>query len=165
MNINKTNINNDFDKPLDSSKNIQNKKNLIFGIISKFSLNRLFPFFKSWTKANLENCDMVIFLRYFSPKIIDYLKNIGVLVYVIPKQYRNIKINKIRWKIYIDFLKSNKNKYNLVLHLDVIDTIFQGDIFSYYKDYESFLGISLEDITIKDWINKNWIIDLIGKKI
>ena len=66
--------------------------------------------------------------------------------------------------MYIDFLKDNKNKYNLVLHLDVINSIFQGDVFSYYKDYKSFLGISLENITIKDLINKNWIIDLIGKK-
>ena len=85
MNNNITNINSDFEKPLDSSKNIQNKKNVIFGIIQKFSFNRLFPFFQSWIKANFENCDMVIFVRYFSPKIIDYLINIGVLIHVIPK--------------------------------------------------------------------------------
>ena len=88
INKNITNINNNnFEKPLNSSKFIQNKKNLVFGIIQKCSLKRILPFINSLIKTNFKNWDMIIFIRYISKKIIGYLRNIGVIVYEIPKQY------------------------------------------------------------------------------
>ena len=35
---------------------------------------------------------------------------------------------KYRWKIISDFLKENKDKYNLVFATDVRDVVFQKDI-------------------------------------
>ena len=56
---------------------------------------------------------MIIFIRYISKKIIGYLRNIGVIVYEIPKQYKPVEIKKVRWKMFIDFL--HDNKINIIL--------------------------------------------------
>ena len=66
--------------------------------------------------------------------------------------------------MYHDFLKERKNEYNLVLHSDVRDTIFQKDVFKYYEDYEPFLGVAIEDGTLQQKLNKKWIIDYAGKE-
>ena len=57
-----------------------------------------------------------------------------------------------------------KIKDNLVLHCDVGDTFFQSDVFKYYKDYDPFLGVAIEDETLKENYNKKWIIDYVGIK-
>ena len=66
--------------------------------------------------------------------------------------------------MYTDYLKENKNKYNLVLHTDVRDTFFQKDVFKYYEDYEPFLGVAIEDGTLQEKVNKRWIIKFAGEK-
>ena len=85
----------------------------------------ILPFFKSWIKANYENCDMVMFVRDITQETINYLKSINVTVFQVPEQYRNVRAINVRWKMYIDFLTENRNKYNLVLHTDVRDTFFK----------------------------------------
>ena len=53
---------------------------------------------------------------------------------------------------------------NLVLHSDVGDTFFQNDVFKYYEDYDPFLGVAIEDETLKEKYNKKWIIDYAGEE-
>ena len=159
--INKTNINyNSFN----NSKYIPKKKNLILGIIEKYSLNDILPFFKSFIMADFYNCDVVMFVRHVSEQIINYLDSIGVFVFKIPEMYNNTKIINVRWKMYVDFLIDKKNEYNLVLHSDVGDTFFQNDVFKYYEDYDPFLGVAIEDETLKEKYNKKWIIDYAGEE-
>lgn len=141
---------------------ISNKKNVILGIIQRFSLYQILPFFKSYIHANFTNCDVVMFVRDISEMIISYLRSINVIVYEIPEKYKNIYVLNIRWKMYVDFLKGNRNKYNLVLEADVRDTIFQQDIFKYYENFTSFLGLAIEDGTLNENTNKKWIINLAG---
>ena len=68
--------------------------------------------------------------------------------------------NCLRWELYANFLKENKDKYNMVLHTDVRDTIFQKDVFQFYNSKNPFFGVSEEDITLDEKINKNWILTL-----
>ena len=153
------------------NKNNKNKKNLILGIIHNYSLRRILPFFKSLihttvkTIINITNCDIVMFVRNVSPAVINYLNKINVIIYKINKDYKAIKPTHIRWKLYFEFLKEKINQYNLVFSVDVRDTIFQKDIFSYYENYSSFLGITLEDGTLTNEWNKNNIINMYGKII
>ena len=142
-----------------------NKKNVIVGVIENYYLNMILPFFKSFIKSNFHNCDVVIFVRYVPQIITDYLSSIGVIVHEIPNNYKNIRIINLRWKIYANFLSQNMNKYKLILHCDIRDTFFQKDIFKYYENQKSFLGVSLEDGTLNEHLNKKWIIDLAGDKI
>ena len=62
--------------------------------------------------------------------------------------------NKIRYKMYLDFLNENKDKYNIVLHVDVRDTIFQQDFFKLYDIKKPFLGVALEDGLMNERYNK-----------
>ena len=164
INNNITNDSARFDQHLNCSKNLT-KKNVILGIIQKFKLYRILPFFKSWLKADFQNCEMIMFVRNVSQVTVNYLRNIGVIVFPIPEQYENVSVINLRWKMYADYLKENKDKYNLVLHTDVRDTFFQKDVFEYYEDYESFLGVAVEDGTLQQKRNKKWIIDYAGEKI
>ena len=156
--------NNNFSQSYNLSQIYSKKKNLILGLIQKYSLKKILPFFNSFLKANFENCDIVMFIRYISPNIINYLKSIGVIVFKIPNKYKKVSAINVRWKMYLDFLKDKKNIYNLVLHTDVRDSIFQKDIFKYYEDYQSFLGVSIEDGTLNEKLNKNWIIKYVGEE-
>ena len=103
-----------------------------------------------------------MFVRNVSKTLINYLKGLGVLIFEISPKYKYIPIINLRWKIYFDFLKKNKNTYNLVFSADVRDTFFQKDIFSYYQNYKPFLGIAIEDGTLNEKKNRKWIIDIIG---
>ena len=63
-NINlKKNENIEMNKTDIHSFNEVNKKNLILGIIEKYTLNMVLPFFKSLIKSGFQNCDIVIFVR------------------------------------------------------------------------------------------------------
>ena len=148
--------------PQNYKHNNISKKNLIIAVVEKYSLDTILPFFKSLIHANFYNCDVVIFVRKVSKVTINYLKSIGVKVIEISDKYKNVIIKNLRWKLYMDFLKDNLNKYKLVFHSDTRDCIFQSDLFKYYENYESFLGISLEDGTLNQGINKKWMIDYIG---
>lgn len=138
------------------------KKNAILGIIEKYPLSVVLPFFKSLIFANLNNCDIIMFVRYVSQTLINYLKSIRVIVYEISEEFKNVSVINLRWKMYIDFLQINKDKYNLVFSTDIRDTIFQKDIFQNYKFYKPFLGIAIEDGTLNNEFNKKWIIDFVG---
>ena len=144
---------------------INKRKNLIMGIIEKYTLEMVLPFFKSLIHSNFNNCETIMFVRNVSEILINYLKSLGVVVYEISKEYKNVKIINLRWKMYIDFLKEKKYSYNLVYSADVRDTFFQKDIFKYYENHDSFLGIALEDGTLLERHNKKWIIDFIGEEI
>ena len=122
---NRSNIKKNFYQSFNNFKNKGIKKNVILGIIEKYSLNKILPFFKSFINAKFQNCDVVMFVRYVSKEIISYLKSIGVLVFEVSEAYNKIKVINIRWKMYIEFLRERKNQYNLVLHTDVRDTFFQ----------------------------------------
>ena len=100
---------NNFNQSLNLNKDNYKKKNLILGIIENYSFNTILPFFKSLIKANFDNCDIVMFIRYVSPKIITYLRNIGVYIFSIPKKYIKVSSINVRWKMYTDFLKDKTN--------------------------------------------------------
>jgi hypothetical protein len=138
------------------------KKNLILSTIVKYPLDIILPFFKSFIRVNFKNCDIVMFIKDVSQSIIEYLKSIGVITYNISKNYKNIEITKLRWKLYIDFLKKKKNEYNLIFIADVRDTIFQKDIFQYYRNYKPFIGLAIEDGTLNQGFTKIWLIGYIG---
>lgn len=141
------------------------KKNVILGIIQKYSLNKILPFFKSFIKANFHNCDVVMFVRDVPIIIPNYLKSIGVNVYEISNNYKNINVINLRWKLYLNFLIQNRHKYKLVMHCDIRDTILQKDIFQYFENYQPFLGIALEDGILDEKLNKKWIVDYAGVEI
>ena len=107
------------------------KKNVIIGIIRNYRLEIVLPFFRSYLQANFTNCDIVMFVKDVSKTLINYLKNIGVIIYKISEIY-NKPVTSYRWKYYINFLKKNKNIYNIVFICDIRDTFFQKDIFKYY---------------------------------
>ena len=138
------------------------KKNAILGVITKYSWETVSPFFKSLIKSNFKNCDIVIFVRAVSQILINNLKKIGALVYSVPEEYKNISIINGRWKLYADFLRNNRDKYNLIFCADVRDTIFQKDLFNYYENNTNFLGLAIEDGTLNQHYNKRWLINYCG---
>ena len=140
------------------------KKNLILGIITRYSLNMILPFFNSLIQANITNCDVVIFIKNVSESLVKYLKSIGVIVYKISNKYNNLPPTKIRWGLYKEYLEKMKNEYNLVFIADIRDTIFQKNIFQYYKMNKSFIVVSIEDGTLNERFNKNWITNFAGEE-
>ena len=143
---------------------IETKKNLIIGTIIKYSLKKILPFFNSLINSNFTNCDVVMFIKKVHKRVINYLNKIGVILFKIPKEYNNFDTPKLRWKLYLEYLEKNKIKYNMVLTTDIRDVIFQNDLFNYYKDNKSFIGISLEDETLNQETNKIWIINFAGEE-
>ena len=100
-----------------------------------------------------------MFIEDVPQDTIEILKSIGVILY--PMSDRpDLSNNCLRWELYANFLKENKDKYNMVLHTDVRDTIFQKDVFQFYNSKKPFFGVSEADITLDEEINKNWILTL-----
>lgn len=147
-----------------NSSNFGSNKNLILGTIIKYSLKKILPFFNSLILANFTNYDVVMFIKNVHERVINYLNNIGVIVYIIDDDYNNLDTPKLRWKLYKEYLEKNKNYYNMVFTTDIRDVFFQSDIFKYYKDNKSFIGISLEDETLNQKTNKMWIINFAGEE-
>lgn len=141
------------------------KKNIILGTIVKYSLKTVATFFNSLIHSNFTNCDVVMFVRKIRSTLINYLKNIGVILIPISEKYNNIQITKLRWKLYFEYLKERKNEYNLVFTTDIRDVVFQKDIFKYYENHKSFLGLAIEDNFLNQTTNKQWIVDYVGEKI
>ena len=144
------------------SSNIIYKKNVLLSLIIGYSWDIIFPFIKSLIKAQISNCDFIMFVHEISQTVNDMLKSFGIIIYEIPENLRNMKIFNIRWKLYSDFLKNNIEKYNIVLSVDIRDTIIQSDLFSLYYNSKPFLAFSYEDATVDRLINKEWIIDKYG---
>ena len=135
------------------------KKNLIIGYIYKYPWLRVKNYFISLIKVGFKNVDVVMFIKDVPQDTIEILKSIGVILY--PMSDRPyLSNNCLRWEIYANYLKENKDKYNMVLHTDVRDTIFQQDVFQFYNSKKSFFGVSEEDITLDEEINKDWMLTL-----
>jgi len=142
------------------------KKNVLLGIIVNYSWEKILPFIKSLNNANFINSDIIMFISGLTKSVINNLKSFGINVYNIPNRFSDIQhIYKDRWKIYQDFLTNNKDKYNLVLSVDIKDTIFQNEFFSLYENYSNILGFSFEDLTLENSTNKYWIIERFGNDL
>lgn len=142
-----------------------NKKNIILSVIVNYSWNKIIPFVKSIVKSNINNCDIVIFGRRISKIVINILKSYGIIYYEIPEKYKDLQITLSRWKIYFDYLEKNREKYNMVLSLDIRDTILQNDIFKLYENHGDFLACSLEDGILDEKRNKKWFINIFSTEI
>jgi hypothetical protein len=140
------------------------KKNLIIGVIKNYKWEVVAPFFTSFKKVGFDNCDCVIFVENITQEIINKIKNFDVRVIKI-KGIIEANIINYRYKLYEDFLKNNPDKYNLVLAIDIRDSIFQKDIFKYYENNKSFLVLAIEDDYLTHPINKMWIIEAFGNNI
>ena len=118
-------------------KNEQNigKKNLIIGSIENYPWNKIKNFFVSLNQVRFKNCDVVLFIDKISQEAIDNLKNLGVILYDVPRKILGTRaiVQNYRFKIYEDFLTENKDKYNMVFTADIRDTIFQKDIFQFFN--------------------------------
>ena len=136
-----------------------NKKNLVIGSIINYSWSKIELYFISLIKAGFHDCDFVLFVGGISNETVKKIESCGVITYKISKKIFRLKttINNFRWKLYEDFLKENKNKYNMVFTADVRDTIFQKDIFQYYDSSKSFLGVFLEDGSMRSKANRIWV--------
>ena len=141
------------------------KRNLLIASVINYGWEKMALFFKSFQKAQFENCDLVIFVRNISPFSISKLKSYGAFIYKIPDIYNNMKITHYRWKLYADFLNQYPHKYNLVFTADIKDVLFQQDIFKFYDSTKPFLGIAIEDGLLTEEVNKKWIIYAYGSKI
>jgi hypothetical protein len=115
--------------------------------------------------SSFENCDLIIFVYNITKITVTKIKSFGVIVYEVPEIFRYKQITNFRWKIYEDFLTSNKNKYNLVLLTDLRDVLFQKDFFKYYDYNRSFFGVALEDGNLSQPVNQKWLIDSYGQDI
>ena len=116
------------------------KKNLIIGYIYRYPWFRVKNYFISLIKVGFKNVDVVI-IEDVPQDTIEILKSIGVILY--PMSDRpDLSNNCLRWELYANFLKENKDKYNMVLHTDVRDTIFQRNVFQFYNFKKPFFGVS-----------------------
>ena len=107
------------------NKEINLKKNLIITIVVRYSWEKILPFIKSVIRINNRNFDIVIFISEVSQQVKDNLKSLGIIIYEISTKMKSAyHIFRQRWKIFSDFLENNKIKYNIVLCLDIRDTIF-----------------------------------------
>ena len=145
-------------------KQKNNKKNLIVGYIYRYSWATVRNYFISLVKAGFKNVDVVMFVSKVSQDTIEKIKSYGVIIYPMPDNPYLSK-NCQRWEIYANFLKENKDKYKIVLHTDVRDTIFQKDVFQFYNSYKSFFGVSEEDVLLNETINKHWMLTIINKSL
>ena len=139
--------------------NNSDKKNLILGFIRGYTWNILKPFFISLISANIKNYDLVIFVDRLSDETKNRIKLCGAIIKEIPEKNLGFQnLIKYKWKLYYDFIKENKDKYNLVFLSDIRDVIIQKDIFEFYKDYnKSFISFNLEDNTLRNPPSKYWI--------
>ena len=134
------------------------KKNVIISIIKGYSWSLIKPFFISLISANIKNYDLILFVDKLSDDTLNKIKLCGAIIHEIPEKYLDYKdLVKYKWKLYADFLKENKEKYNLVFTPDIRDVIFQKDIFKYFENKKPFIGFTLEDINLRNPVNKHWV--------
>jgi hypothetical protein len=105
-----------------------------------------------------------MFVKNLTQKTINKIKYFNVKIIKIQEPINNRIVN-YRFKLYEDFLRNNRDKYKLVLFIDVRDSFFQKDIFKYYENIKSFLSLSLEDGYLSHFLNKRWIMKSFGSKI
>ena len=141
------------------------KKNLILGIVTNYKWKVIQPFFKSFEAVGFENCDCVVFVSNIAENTTKKIESCGVIVKYIPKEYEKMIANQIRFKLYSDYLKENLDKYNLVLHVDIRDSIFQKDFFQFFDSKKPFLGITVEDGFMTEYYNKKWFLYSFGEEV
>ena len=147
-------------------KSVKQKKNLILSTVVRYSWDKIYPFIKSLANINNRNCDVVIFVSEVSQLVKDNLKSFGIIVYEISTKIKDsIYLFRHRWKLFSDFLEKNRKNYNIVLSVDLRDTIIQKNFFSLYENYSNFLGFSYESSTINRLIKKEFIIETFGEEI
>lgn len=151
----------DMEKRILGKKNHE-KKNLIIAVITKYHWDLIAIFFNSIKSANIKNCDVVTFVANMTDKTIDNIKSTGVIVLPMPKKYLTESIINSRWKIIMDYLDENPNRYRYIFTCDTRDVFFQDDPFKYYDLKKPYLGIAMEDGTLNDRINKDWLINAYG---
>ena len=135
-----------------------NQKNLIIGLIKGYTWQIIKPFFISLISAKIQNYELVVFVDKLSEETLDKIKLCGAIIKDIPEKNLGFQdLVKYRWKLFSDFLKENKDKYNLVFATDAKDVIFQKDIFKYYNSTKPFISFNLEDTTLRNPLNKNWV--------
>ena len=94
------------------------------------------------------------------------IESFGVFIHEVPNKLKNYNLVNYRWKIYEDFLEDNKDKYNLIFTSDLRDSFFQKDVFKYYDNQKSFLGVAIEDgIICKQPFNKEWVLNAYGNGV
>ena len=162
--LNSDNISNCDDTRKVHRKNFSsNKKNVLLGLIAKYNWETILPFIKSLIKSRFDNCDIVMFVSEVTFDVIDNLESFGIIVYKIKEKFKDSsQIFMERWNIYKNYLSNNKEKYKLVLSVDIRDTIFQKPFFEIYENYSNFIGFSYENATLDRLINKDWIINKFG---
>ena len=132
------------------------KKNVIIGLIKGYTWSILKPFFISLMMANIKNYDLIIYIDKLSEDTLNKIKLCGAITREIPQKNLGYQdLMKLRWKLFSDFLKEKGDEYNLVFYADVKDVIFQKDIFKFYNYNKSFIGFTLEDITLRNPLSKN----------
>ena len=140
-----------------------NKKNVLLGLIAKYNWKTVLPFIKSLIKSKFDNCDIVMFVSEVTFDVIENLQSFGIMVYKIKEKLKDSsQIFMERWNIYKNYLSNNKEKYKLVLSVDIRDTIVQKPFFEIYENYSNFIGFSYENATLDRLINKDWIINKFG---
>ena len=136
----------------------KDKKNVIIGIIKDYSWDTIKLFFISFVTAQFKNTDLVMFISNVPEESMNKIKLCGTIIKDLPTTKSGLmELSILRWKIYSDFLKENKDKYNLVFAVDVRDLLFQSDIFDFYQNYKSFIGFAYEDSTLKQFVNLHWV--------
>ena len=158
-------INHNFIKAFNTDNQTQERKNLIIGAISNYNWDKVKIFFKSYQNVGFKNCECVMFVINVPEKTIDKMKSCGVIVYQIPEQYKEELIINYRWKLYEDYLSKNQDRYNLVFTADIRDVFFQRDLFQLYDFKKPYLGIAIEDGTLRETINRDWLIKAYGEEL
>ena len=142
-------------------RNLNNfgRKNLIIGLIKGYNWSIIRTFFISLISANYQNYDLVIFVDKLSEETLNKIKLCGAIVIDIPQKNLNYhELVKYKRKLFSDYLKENRDKYNLVFTTDVRDVIFQKDIFKYYENNNKpFISFTLEDVTLRNQVNEHWV--------
>ena len=141
------------------------KKNIVLGVIERLQWDRIKPFFIFYIKADFKNCECVIFHRNVNEETLTKLNTLGIITYEIPEKYKGMKINNLRYSLYEEYLVDKLNKYNMALHIDIRDSIFQKDIFEFYKNEDSFLGIALEEGNMDDKYARPWMKHQYGEEM
>ena len=138
------------------------KKNLIVGYVFNYSWDTVRNYFISLVKAGFQNCDVVMFVKGMSEETLEKIKSCGVITYPIPENNNPyLTPNSHRWEVYANFLKENKDKYNMVFTTDIRDSIFQRDVFQFFDSSKSFFGVFLEDNIIgHSELMKKWVLPL-----
>jgi hypothetical protein len=140
------------------------KKNLLIGVVSHYGWNTIAPFIKSFHSSGFKNCDFILYVDELSRITIKKIKSYGIIIKKVPDYLKKKIVINYRWKIYEDFLINNQYKYKFVFTADLRDVFFQQDVFQFFENNDSFLGIALEDGMLTDKLNKYWIVSAYGEE-